>query len=285
MEKFKICDTTNEIMRRAYRKSNYRVWDRDVPGKKCLMLFSGNGLYFPDTQETFEKVILTEDRYEYQNLAKSKNLAGFSRIIFVRDIYKQWYITGLNEECPDVNHAVKMLTKITEGYTLTTAGNSAGGYAAVLFGILLKAEKIFTFSGQFSIAELSKPFIDQFRNDPERSCYYNLCSLIQSRENCSEIYYFWPNQVESDRYQHSLVSGIESIRMFEFVSNKHELTILPFQIPWILNCNEQALDKWSRKYQEKSIHAWAFLIGTMGLWKASMEVLHYIKVKWMKRGK
>lgn len=280
MKDFDLWDSQNEIVREIYKRENYQIWDRDGDGRECLILFSGNGLFYPNTEETFSDIIIKKDRYEYRNLAKSKYLKRFQRIIFVRDIYKQWYVTGINEKCPDVVSTAELLRAKTEGYRVTTAGNSAGGYAAVLFGILLSAERIFTFSGQWDITDSkSAPYVERYKTDKNRSCFYDLRSLLQDRDVNAKIYYFWPDENEKDRYQSSLVQDFPAIRAFEFKSKKHENTVLPFQIPYLLGREEDELAGLYRKYSGKKIFAWDFLISSMGVFRGISEVLHYIRVK------
>ena len=183
MKEFDLWDLENEIVKKAYQGENYQVWNRPVEGKKCLILFSGNGLFYPNTENSFKECIFEKDRYEYQSLAKSKNLQCFSRIIFVRDIYKQWYVNGMNATCPDVEKTAAVLREKTEGYQITTAGNSAGGYAAVLFGILLSAKRIYSFSGQFDITDKKgNKFIDLYEQDETRNCFYDLRPLLRKMD-------------------------------------------------------------------------------------------------------
>lgn len=280
MKKFDLWDPENEIVRSAYRKANYRIWDRAGSGKECLILFSGNGLFYPNTEEAFTDIIVKKDRYEYQNLAKSNYLNRFTRIIFVRDIYKQWYITGINADCPDVMSTAELLKKETEGYQVTTAGNSAGGYAAVLFGILLGAETVFSFSGQYDITEKKyAPFLEKYKTDEKKSCFYDLRRLFRKQDVKSRIYYFWPDKNEDDQFQHGLIQETDKIRCFEFVSGKHESTVLPFQIPYLLSLERKKLEYLHRKYQGKKIYAWSFLFSSMGLYRGAVEVFHYVCVK------
>ena len=49
---------------------------------------------------------------------------------------------------------LEWLKKETRGYEVYTVGSSAGGYAAVLFGYSLNAERIISFNGQFILYDL-----------------------------------------------------------------------------------------------------------------------------------
>lgn len=280
MKEFDLWDPQNETVKEAYRGKNYRIWDRTGEGKECLILFSGNGLFYPNEEAVFRDIVISKDRYEYQNLAKSEYLHRFTRIIFVRDIYKQWYVTGINADCPDVTTTAELLREKTEGYNVTTAGNSAGGYAAVLFGILLSAKRIFTFSGQWDITDAKyAPYVERYKTDGSRSCFYSLQSLLRGVEVKAKIYYFWPDENEKDKEQAGLVKDVPEIRAFEFRSKKHASTVLPFQIPYLLSSGEEDLERLYRKYRGRRIFAWDFLISSMGLYRGILEVGHYLRVK------
>ena len=280
MKEFDLWDPQNEIVQEVYKGENYCIWDRNGEGSDCLILFSGNGLFYPNKEEVFHDIVVRKDRYEYQNLARSDYLHRFTRIIFVRDIHKQWYVTGINEKCSDVVTTVALLRTKTDGDHVTTAGNSAGGYAAVLFGVLLRAERIFTFSGQWDITDAKyAPYVERYKADFNRSRFYDLRTVLQDREVTAKIYYFWPDENEKDKYQAGLVKDIPEIRAFEFRSKKHESTVLPFQIPYLLSMEEEELDRIYRKYCGKKIVAWKFLISSMGLLKGISEVFHYLQVK------
>lgn len=279
MQTFNLWDEKNDIVKRAYREDNYLIWDRPNEENKCLILFSGNGIFFPNTEEVFREIILEKNRYEYQNLAKSDSLSIFSRIIFIRDIYKQWYISGINERYSDVNATVSLLKEKTAGYRVTTAGNSAGGYAAVLFGILLGAESVFSFSGQYSIVNRKDPLVEKYREDLSKSQYYDLRQWIKKCKDQPKIYYFWPDKNEQDQAQYKFVQDLDCVRKLEFISKKHERTVLPFQIPFLLSRNVEQMEQICRRYERKKINSWFFLVQTMGIYSAIKEVVHYLFVK------
>ena len=52
-----------------------RVWEKDCnylieysirnPSKLCAIYFSSNGIYFPNTENTFNEIIIKKNRYEW----------------------------------------------------------------------------------------------------------------------------------------------------------------------------------------------------------------------------
>ncbi len=141
--------------------SNYKVVTGNAISRKnkVILFFSGNGLYYPNTSEVFEEIILQKDRYEWENIARSL-ASDYHELIFIRDVYKTWYSEGISAESPSIEATLSRLKKLTEKADyLVCVGNSAGGYAALLFGCLLKANAIFSFSGFVNLD-------DEICNDP-----------------------------------------------------------------------------------------------------------------------
>lgn len=172
----------NELLRKEYEKENYRIIHTGSSTKKAIIFFSGNGLYFPNTEEEFTQKVIINDRYEWENLALSKLIRSYYElIIFVRDVYKQWYVTGINSQYDSADKTAEFLKGLTRGFDVTTCGNSAGGYAAVLFASLIGAERFFSFSGQFSIMHevnaKKAPFVYNYATDSARNKYYDIAGI------------------------------------------------------------------------------------------------------------
>lgn len=69
--------------------------------------------------------------------------------IFVRDIYKNFCIEGINAEFNSHYKVAEKLKMLTQGYKVVTVGSSAGGFMAILFGCLLNAEAIYAFPHRY----------------------------------------------------------------------------------------------------------------------------------------
>jgi len=71
--------------------------------------------------------------------------------IFVRDFSQNWYTGGIKGVSNNLHDTIKYLEKVIEKYGFKKTiflGNSAGGYAAMLFGRLLNVEEVHAFSPQ-----------------------------------------------------------------------------------------------------------------------------------------
>jgi hypothetical protein len=94
-----------------------------------------------------------------------KTLADFPvNAIYLRDLKHNWYLNGMPGAGEDVDGVYSFLKKMVETHQpskVFTLGASAGGFAALLYGSLLKADHILAFSPQ--------TFMDKFH----RFIYYD----------------------------------------------------------------------------------------------------------------
>jgi hypothetical protein len=129
------------------QSSNFKIITTKCANKKAYIYFSSNGLYFPNTKDAFTKTIIEHDRYEWE-----KNLVpNVEKHILVRDLFKGWYLKGINQKIGSLEALTSFLSEETEGYEVSMIGSSAGGFAAVFAGIHLQAARIFNFNGQFNL--------------------------------------------------------------------------------------------------------------------------------------
>lgn len=81
-------DDSNTALKNVYEKNeNYKIVINDRKNKNCIIFFSGNGLYYPDSIEVFNEIIVNKNRYEWEQVSKSEEMTNhFGMMIFVRDI-------------------------------------------------------------------------------------------------------------------------------------------------------------------------------------------------------
>lgn len=238
----------SDIVKEQYTKDNYKVVETGADSKKAIIFFTGNGLYFPDNEETFKRVVVGNDRYEWLNVAKDEKITSyFGKIIFVRDIYKKWCVNGINEEINTVEKVIDLLKELTDGYEVTTCGNSAGGYLSMLCGTLLGAEKIFSFSGQFSIVEqIEKSVIlKEEAKNPEKLKYYDLSGIVKKG------FYFYPSRCENDILQHKYVENNKGIYSFPVISADHGHTVDFACYKYLFTMSEEELIKLHQTFEGK----------------------------------
>lgn len=263
-EEFDIWDSHNEIVLQAYQGDNYQCFDTGVESDICYILFSSNGLYYPNTREVFEEQILKKDRYEWKWVVQNSQIPKCAaRIIYVRDIYKEWYSRGINSKINSIEKTLEFLKALTEGYRVITVGSSAGGYMAVLSAIKLNAEYCINFSGQYLIgADLGNPF-------------YNLTDMLDDYKG--KIFYFVPARCDNDKEQYRLVEEKKCVKIFFFNESKHASTMLIGNMSYIINMTEEKLLQLHGKYSGEKINKIGFLFSTVPLHKISSILFREIK--------
>jgi hypothetical protein len=190
----------------AYKKKNYKIINNKVFSKdRTFIFFSGNGLYYPNTNEVFKKIIINQDRYEWFDISKNIDC---KKIIFVRDIHKYWYFKGINNKINTINKLITMLRLETKNSPeIVCVGSSAGGHIASIVSSNIKNSYVLNFAGQFNLKPMN------FLNYK----YFDICKLI----NKSKIFYFFSIFCNDDFIQYNLVKKNKNIKFFKFKSNIH----------------------------------------------------------------
>ena len=201
------------------QSKNYEAIKLNSQSNLCVIYFSSNGLYYPDTAAVFHRVIAVKDRYEWK-----KNIVQSARkVIFVRDVQKQWYVEGINSQVNSIEKLCALLKAESQGMDVVCVGNSAGGYAAVLVGCKLNAARIFSFSGQFSLlhqlegefARNKNPTLIKYENVDGYKQNYLLIDLIKASK--VPILYFYPAKCVKDRLQAELVRDIPMFMLLPLI--------------------------------------------------------------------
>ena len=75
--------------------SNYIIeYNESVKEEYCVVYFSSNDLYYPNTEISFKETVISKNRYEWYG-----NRINYAhKHIFIRDIQKQWYLGGINHQ-------------------------------------------------------------------------------------------------------------------------------------------------------------------------------------------
>jgi len=240
-----VFQTDSDIVRAEFEKDNYLVvYDEQCVDKAvCAIYFSSNDIYFPNTEKVFRKRIVEKDFYEMYHT----RVNDAYKHIFVRDVQKQWYIGGINSRIYSPKLLFKFLQEETKGFSVITIGSSAGGYAAVLYGSLLSAKRVFSFNGQFEVKSLlntSSPEIDPllFRNAASPLArYFDIRNFVN---RSIDIYYFCSLGSEWDIKQYNHIKDIHSVKPILFKTAHHGIPFIKSALPVVINMESEALDKW-----------------------------------------
>lgn len=242
-----VFQTDSEIVQQVYQNSNNYLIEYDTNGDKdyCAIYFCSNDIYFPNNEEIFQKRIIEKNFFEWYH----SRIKKARKHIFVRDIFKQWYLAGINQKINTPDKLLFFLEKETKGYQLITIGSSAGGYAAILYGSLLCAKQVLAFNPQFEIESLLKrssenkdPLI--FRIKDNRTRYFNTIPYINKD---TDIFYFYSNASQWDIEQNKRIKISSKIHKIVYKSHHHGIPFLKVALPIVINLNTEKLIELSKK--------------------------------------
>ncbi|PHK18783.1 hypothetical protein VF12_39280 [Nostoc linckia z15] len=243
-----VFQTDSEIVKTVFEQQDNILIEysnqNNLDKKQCVIYFSSNNIYYPNTEKVFKKRIVDKDRYEWYET----RINNSAKHIFIRDIKKQWYLGGINSTLNSIDKLANFLKKETQGYSVITVGSSAGGYAAVLFGSLLEAEKIYSFNGQFELhsllsssSEAVDPIIFRERKNPDITKYYSIKPYISKPGN---IFYFCSTKSSWDSNQLLHIKSIP-LNKIKFRTGHHGIPFLKTSLPLVINMTRDKLTKLS----------------------------------------
>ena len=223
-----VFQVDSSIIKEYYNNNpNYKIIEnQDGSEDLCIIYFSGHGIYFPNNEKSFTYSIVEKDYYEWSHL----KIPNAKKHIYLRDIHKQWYLTGINSQLNSCDKVAEFLLKESKGLRIITVGSSAGGYAAILFGELLKAERVIAFSPRIELLsrlELSSHAIDPLVFRLIGTPYNKYMDLLKSLSlNKSEFYLFYPikSKLDSIQLEHLEKNNIcnnKRVHLILFNTSKH----------------------------------------------------------------
>lgn len=268
LSKIKVFQVDSPIVQKVYKMNdNYLIeYDDTVKIREyCAIYFCSNNIYYPNTEEIFRKRIVERNTFEWYGTRIKKAW----KHIFVRDIFKQWYLKGINSRICAPKLLLEFLQRETQGMKIITLGSSAGGYASILYGSQLNAERIIAINPQIEIASLllppSSPQINPllFRlASTEVSRYFDLRNVIDvDRGN---IYYFHSTKSKWDNEQYSKVCDYANIHHLPFTTSHHGIPFQKVALPKVINMENEELIKFCGKSNNPYVFA-VQMVGIMAI--------------------
>lgn len=169
--------------------------------------------------------------FEFLNLTRDVRV----KRLYVRDPYGLWYHKGLPKIAGSVDEIKEHLKPIIDKQGVSrvvVVGNSAGGYAAMLFGCLLDADKVIAFSPQtFLNRDLMAKHHDKrwtallmalYRVGEKK--YYNLKQVLwrhKHRKARYDIHY--PSKLPLDVIHATRMKDVPTVSLHPYDSDTHHL--------------------------------------------------------------
>ena len=258
-----------EVVNVYNNHDNYKVKMYNGEGVQkdlCMLYFSSNELYYPNTFKAFENSILSRDKFEWQrNFMRTGH-----KHIFIRDIQKQWYIEGINVKYNDPKGLLKLLEDLTNGFKVYTIGSSAGGFAALYYGSLLKAERVYAFNAQLNLNLVIKnsnsytdPLLFKYR-DTQRKEYLVIDNVLNET---TDYFYFQSSKSNFDIEQYNALTKKNRLIRIPFKTSNHGFPFLRHNLSDVLKMDKSELMILSNKHY----HPFLFSVSIDG-WLKSLKI-------------
>jgi hypothetical protein len=269
----------------AFKADNYSIEytaeTAHVEKDLCVLYFSSNEIYYPNTLDSFNYSIIQRDKYEW----KRNKFPRANKHIFLRDIHKQWYLSGINTTLDNPQKLLDFLRKETVGYRIITMGSSAGGYGALLFGSLLKCERIYAFNAQLNLKvtmqnsnALTDPILFEKANDVNWTAYYDLSNFISPT---IDNFYFQSchSKMDIEQYEAISIEAKKNLKIIRLQTSNHGFPFLRINLPYVLAFTPKEL----AQYVNKTFHPILFSIRLIGVIPTIIFILKALKDRYQKK--
>ena len=263
-------------VKEAFKSGNYTIEyaeeNDSIENDLCVIYFSSNEIYYPNTLESFDYSILKRDRYEWRR----NKFPGAKKHIFLRDLHKQWYLSGINDTLNDPKKVLNFLKIETAGYRIITLGSSAGGYAALLFGSMLECDRTYAFNAQMNLRvtmnnsnPATDPILFEKFNDKESALYFDLSNFLTVK---SSNIYFQSCYSKMDLEQLNGISkeAQNNLKIIRFQTSNHGFPFLRNNLRNVLEFSEHELNY----FVNTTLHPIFFSIRLIGLIPTIIFVLN-----------
>lgn len=277
---FDIWRERSELAELVYSGNNYKIRVNETARSEfpiCTIYCSSNNIWYPNEEACFRRSFIENDYYEW----RKTRIANVQKEIWIRDIYKSWYVTGINRELDSIEKLISFLKEETVGYDVILIGSSAGGYLASLLSKPLKAVRSIVFSAQFDLnrdgALSNNPFLQQYKGS-KRDVFYDLSEYL--KDSTAEIFYIYPNQNVQDLGHRDAVSDLTNIKRMGLKSKRHGMVVYKCCVPQIINMNNEQLSLLFKQYDGKQ--PFELSVKLVGWTTTIVNILHELNTIVMK---
>lgn len=161
---------------------------------------------------------------EFMRTFLAKNIS----VIFIKDFWQCWYqkgLLGLTKNIDETASFLKQELLKVNPKKIIFIGTSAGGYASILFGILLNIDEILSFSPQTYIEE---QIFAKFKAADSRiddlnftSPYLDISKIPQLHSFSGNINIYYGAQNGDDKQHAQNLSKFKSVKLVELATDTH----------------------------------------------------------------
>jgi len=149
-------------------------------------------------------------------------------IIFLKDFKQCWYQKGLLGLTQDVSETISYLRREIMNVSpkkIISLGTSSGGFASILFGVLLDIQEVLAFSPQTYI---TKQVFQKFRSTDSRisemdfdSPYMDLKKIIETTNFSGKINVFFGEDNTEDKNAALYINHFECVNLVALPTEQH----------------------------------------------------------------
>ena len=217
----------NHLLQESRSKHNWLIEDGDDPTCTIYAVYcSSNGIYFPNDEDTFIKRIVQQNKFDW----KSNRIVGVKKHIYIRDVYKQWYIEGINNELNSIEKVADWIRSVSEtNAKYVFLGSSAGGYMCLCLASILGG---IAFAGSPQICLKPEPKYPILLEHYQKGdiTWYDLSKILQASP--AENFIFFGQENREDVAQIELVSQFDNVHVIPFRTSLHGVVFYPFNVMW-----------------------------------------------------
>jgi len=149
--------------------------------------------------------------------------------IFIKDFKQCWYQQGLLGLSSSIKDTAEIIKKIipAQQKNIYTVGTSSGGFAAILFGVLINATRIIAFGPQTII---TKEAFEQFKSLDSRLTDINfgdeildIKQLLETTRYSGQIHIHFARNNSVDKTAVERLSHIDSVSLYGWETDNHNI--------------------------------------------------------------
>lgn len=153
--------------------------------------------------------------------------------VFIRDCSQCWYQEGFLHHTSSIEDSLQLLENIIKRYNYKQVlfiGNSAGGYAAILFGVQLSISNILAFAPQTFIGKWNRFIYRDTRWSEEisraqrakKTEYFDLKNILTKNRN-TNIKVFYSAQETLDAIHANRLSRFKNVKLYNIHGGGHNV--------------------------------------------------------------
>jgi len=254
------------IVFKAYEGMDNYIIEKVSDKKLAVIYCSSNGIYYPNEYDIFKRYMLDANKFEWIKRDWKIKDAGLN--IYIRDVFKQWYIKGINSQINSIDKLINFIKDKVSGYDIIVLGSSAGGYIATILGCRLNAKYVLNFAGQFDLTfqDKNNRYIWEYIENENKTEFKNIKDLIEKSK--TDIFYFVGSKSEIDKKDLEVANEIKkNLYIFKFDSKIHGIPFEVTVLKYLINKSRYELKALYDKYKGFEINRYLFEISIVGIYK------------------